>query len=90
MASWAHITTQIWITIGSSNGLLPDDPKSLPEPMLTYRGSVAESNFKINGMSLTHVFKRYISKCPAKSQKDHWVIAKSVAHKHRKPNMKLL
>ena len=28
--------TEIWVNIGSSNGLLPDDTKPLPEPMLTY------------------------------------------------------
>ena len=27
--------TKIWINIGSGNGLLPDDTKPLPEPMLT-------------------------------------------------------
>ena len=28
--------TYIWVNIGSSNGLLPDGTKPLPEPMLTY------------------------------------------------------
>ena len=27
---------EIWVTIGSGNGLLPDGIKPLPEPMLTY------------------------------------------------------
>ena len=27
--------TQIWVNIGSGNGLLPDGIKPLPEPMLT-------------------------------------------------------
>ena len=37
--------TEIWVNIGSGNGLLPDGTKPLPEPMLTYhqRGSVALS-----------------------------------------------
>ena len=30
------MTTQIWVNIGSGNGVLPDDTKPLPEPMLTY------------------------------------------------------
>ena len=29
-------TSQIWVNIGSGNGLLPDGTKPLPEPMLTY------------------------------------------------------
>ena len=29
------LVTQIWINIGSSNGLLPDGSKPLPEPVLT-------------------------------------------------------
>ena len=27
---------EIWVTIGSGNGLLPDGTKPSPEPMLTY------------------------------------------------------
>ena len=30
------IWQQIWVNIGSGNGLLPDGKKPLPEPMLTY------------------------------------------------------
>ena len=30
------MTTEIWVNIGSGNGLLPDGTKPLPEPMLTY------------------------------------------------------
>ena len=29
------MTTSIWVSIGSDNGLLPEDSKPLPEPMLT-------------------------------------------------------
>ena len=29
------MVTEIWINIGSGNGLLPDGTKPLPEPMLT-------------------------------------------------------
>ena len=31
------MATEIWINIGSGNGLLPDGTKPLPEPMLTYQ-----------------------------------------------------
>ena len=31
-----HMVTKIWVNIGSSNGLVPDDTKPLPEPMLIY------------------------------------------------------
>ena len=30
-----HMATEIWVNIGSGNGLLPDGTKPLPEPMLT-------------------------------------------------------
>ena len=37
------MVTQMWVNIGSGNGLLPDGTKPLPEPMLTHHqcGSVA-------------------------------------------------
>ena len=40
--SWRELThwglvAEIWVTIGSGNGLLPDGTKPLPEPMLTYQ-----------------------------------------------------
>ena len=31
------MATEIWVNIGSGNGLLPDGTKPLPEPMFTYR-----------------------------------------------------
>ena len=30
------MVAEIWVNIGSGNGLLHDGTKSLPEPMLTY------------------------------------------------------
>ena len=30
------MATEIWVNIGSGNGLVPDGTKSLPEPMLIY------------------------------------------------------
>ena len=35
MTWWCHMVTYIWVNIGSSNSLLPDGTKPLPEPMLT-------------------------------------------------------
>ena len=35
VAWWCHMVTQIWVNIGSDNGLVPDGTKPLPEPMLT-------------------------------------------------------
>ena len=34
------MATEIWVNIGSGNGLLPDGTKSLPEPMLIYHQSI--------------------------------------------------
>ena len=36
LTQWYHVVTKIWVNIGSSNGLLPEDIKPLPEPMLTW------------------------------------------------------
>ena len=36
VAWWHHRATEIWVNIGSGNGLLPDGTKPLPEPMLIY------------------------------------------------------
>ena len=33
---WGHMATEIWVNIGSGNGLLPDGTEPLPDPMLTY------------------------------------------------------
>ena len=49
------MATEIWIHIGSDNGLLPDGIKPLPEPMLTYHHK-GRLTF-ISGQ----VHKRYIS-----------------------------
>ena len=32
---WRHMATQIWVNIGSGNGLMPDGTKPLPKLMLT-------------------------------------------------------
>ena len=31
-----NVAIEIWVNTGSGNGLLPDDTKPSPEPMLTY------------------------------------------------------
>ena len=36
-AQWPHMVTQIRDNIGSDNGLLPFDPKPLPDPVLASR-----------------------------------------------------
>ena len=36
MAQWRHIATNIWVNIGSGNGLFPGGTKPLPEPVFTY------------------------------------------------------
>ena len=36
ITQWGLVTPEIWVNIGSGNGLLPDGTKPLPEPMLTY------------------------------------------------------
>ena len=35
VAELQHMVTEIWVNIGSGNGLSPDGNKPLPEPMLT-------------------------------------------------------
>ena len=36
VAKWRHMATEVWVNIGSGNGLMPDGTKPLPEPMLNY------------------------------------------------------
>ena len=48
------MATQIWINIGSGNGLLPDGTKPLPEPMLTSHWC----------RSVTVTWEQFCSKCP--------------------------
>ena len=36
LAKCRHMAKEIWVNIGSGNGLLPDGTKPLPEQMLTY------------------------------------------------------
>ena len=36
LTHWGLVMPEIWVNIGSGNGLLPDGTKPLPEPMLTY------------------------------------------------------
>ena len=36
IVAWWCLETYIWVNIGAGNGLLPEDTKPLPEPMLTY------------------------------------------------------
>ena len=36
LALWRHMATQIWVSIGSGDGLLSDGTKQFPEPMLIF------------------------------------------------------
>ena len=66
------MVTEIWVDIGSGNGLLPDGTKPLPEPMLTYhqkglvgvRWDSSEGNFTIDTSANSHKneLENYISK----------------------------
>ena len=38
------MATEIWVNIGSCNGLLPDSTKPLPEQLLTYHLYLPEDN----------------------------------------------
>ena len=44
------MVTEIWVNIGSGNGLLPDGTKPSPEPMLTW-SSVKSSDINIREIS---------------------------------------
>ena len=44
---WAR---EIWVNIGSVNGLLPDGTKSSPEPMSAYRRGILLHSFERNVM----------------------------------------
>ena len=58
------MATEIWVNIGSGNGLLPDGTKPLPEPMLTndqwgvvaftwkYKKFIFEKGFKFTNLRL--------------------------------------
>ena len=35
VAWWCHMAADNWVNIGSGNGLVPDSPKPLPEPMVS-------------------------------------------------------
>ena len=58
VAKWRYMATQILINIGSDNGLLPNDTKPLPEPMLTYRKygqwHLSKGNFTRDTSAIIH------------------------------------
>ena len=67
------MATQIWVNIGSVNGLLPDGTKSLPEPILTQ----VELNIHRRATS-QHVFRDYSFKITTITLRDHWVMPRAV------------
>ena len=42
------MATYIWGNIGTGNGLVPDDTKTLPEPMFTYNQQGPLTSFQGN------------------------------------------
>ena len=54
VAQWHHMMTEIWVNIGSGNGLLPDGTKPLPEPMLDL-SSVRCHGIHLRALSLDDV-----------------------------------
>ena len=62
VAKWHH---KVWVSNGSSNGLLPGGAKPSPEPVLTYHQwspSVYKGDFTVIVLDTTHykVFESYI------------------------------
>ena len=52
IVAWCrHMATQIWVNIGSGNGLLPDGTKPLPEPMLTHQWVPVPVGIKLQAVS---------------------------------------
>ena len=56
-----EMATEIWVNVGSGNGLVPDGTKPLPERMLTYH-KYRLMTFKWGGQ----FHKRYLSHWPLK------------------------
>ena len=76
---WHHMVTQIWINIGSGNGLSPEGIKQLPEPMVTYHkyDPVAFIWEQIHDRYLYHQFLISLSKLfvkiSLKSPRVQWI-----------------
>ena len=76
VAWWRHMVTKILVNIGSGNGLLPDDTKPLPEPMLTYHkyGPV------------TFIWGQLHQRCPShQSQKSDSICLNKISFKFKSP-----
>ena len=71
----------IWVNIGSGNGLLPDGTKPLPEPMLTYHQYGPVSFFlsedlikrSSEGTNQWSKLENWIFKVASKSPRGQWV-----------------
>ena len=78
------MVTEIWVNIGSGNGLLSDSTKPLPELMFDWP-SVKSSDIHIRAISqempqpsITKIHvKNYISKTSFEFPRGQWVIAKA-------------
>ena len=73
------MVTEIWVNIGSGNGLLPDGTKPLSEPMLTdhQQSPVTFILGLFHKRCLNHqspnLFENCMFKFPLKSPRDQWV-----------------
>ena len=54
---WHHMATEIWVNIGTGNGLLPDGTKPLPEPILTFHNlsPVPQPSITKNRLKITYL-----------------------------------
>ena len=73
------MATEIWVNIGSGNGLLPNGTKPLPEPMLTYHkyGPVTliweQFHKDTSAIDQQNELENYSSKIYFESPRGQWV-----------------
>ena len=72
------MATEIWVNIGSGNGLVPDSTKPLPEPMLTNHqwSPVTFRSGQFHKRCLNHQsnpFENYMSKISFNFPRGQWV-----------------
>ena len=85
MPSDTHMATEIWVNIGSGNGLLPDGTKPLPEPMLTNHQwspvTLISGQFHRDASATNHLnlFQNYIADISFKFPRGQWVNLSSTA-----------
>ena len=78
MVKWRHMVTEIFVNIGSGNGVLSDDTKPLPEPMLT-DNQWSQITFilgqfdKVTTFNHSNLLENYMSKIVLKFSRGQWV-----------------